>query len=111
MADVDGGAKAKKPLTKTELMGHLSEKTGLAKKDVQKVFEEFEKFVHSEMGAKGSGKVSLSGFVKFERKDVAAKPAREVRNPRTGEMMMSAPKPASKKVKASALKALKDSAK
>jgi len=52
--------------------------------------------------------VAISGFAKFARRDVAAKPKREVRNPATGEMMWAKPKPASKAVKITPLKAFKD---
>lgn len=52
--------------------------------------------------------VTISGFCKFARRDVAAKPKREVRNPATGEMMWAKPKPASKAVKVTPLKAFKD---
>jgi nucleoid DNA-binding protein len=52
--------------------------------------------------------VAISGFAKFSRRDVPAKPKREVRNPATGEMMWAKPKPASKAVKITPLKAFKD---
>lgn len=52
--------------------------------------------------------VAISGFAKFARRDVAAKPRREVRNPATGEMMWANAKPASKAVKITPLKAFKD---
>lgn len=52
--------------------------------------------------------ITISGFCKFARRDVAAKPKREVRNPATGEMMWAKAKPASKAVKVTPLKAFKD---
>jgi nucleoid DNA-binding protein len=56
----------------------------------------------------GGEPVAISGFAKFARRDVPAKPKREVRNPATGEMMWAKPKPASKAVKITPLKAFKD---
>ncbi len=52
--------------------------------------------------------VAISGFAKFARRDVPAKPRRLGRNPATGEEMMLAPKPASRSVKITPLKAFKD---
>jgi DNA-binding protein HU-beta len=52
--------------------------------------------------------VAISGFAKFARRDVPAKPRRMGRNPATGEEMMLAPKPASRSVKITPLKAFKD---
>jgi DNA-binding protein HU-beta len=52
--------------------------------------------------------VAISGFAKFARRDVPAKPARMGRNPATGEEMMLAPKAASRSVKITPLKAFKD---
>ncbi|MEX0663351.1 MAG: HU family DNA-binding protein [Acidimicrobiia bacterium] len=52
--------------------------------------------------------ITITGFAKFARRDVAAKPKRQVRNPATGETMWAKPKPASKAVKITPLKAFKD---
>lgn len=53
--------------------------------------------------------VNLGGFMKFTRKDTPAKPARDGINPFTKEPMRFAAKPASVTVRATPLKALKDS--
>jgi nucleoid DNA-binding protein len=52
--------------------------------------------------------VTLTNFCKFARKDVAAKPKRQVRNPATGETIWAKPKPASKAVRITPLKGFKD---
>ena len=52
--------------------------------------------------------VAITGFAKFARKDVPAKPRRKGRNPATGEEIMLNPKPASKSVRVTPLKAFKD---
>jgi nucleoid DNA-binding protein len=53
--------------------------------------------------------VTITNFCKFARKDVAAKPKHQGRNPFTGEEMTFKAKPASKSVRVSALKGFKDS--
>ena len=75
-------------MNKTELVAAIAEKTELSKKDAE---------------AKKGEKIQLVGFGTFE---VSERPAREGRNPRTGETMTIA---ASKAPKFKAGKALKDS--
>lgn len=70
----------------------------------RKVGEVFDTILDVIMDAMVSGdKVALSGFGTFEVKD---RPARQCRNPQTGETMMTKP---SKAPKFKAMKALKDS--
>ena len=88
-------------MNKTELVAAMAEKTGLSKKDAESALKAFIDTVTDEL--KADGKVQLVGFGTFE---VAERPAREGRNPRTGETMKIA---ASKTPKFKAGKALKDS--
>ena len=55
--------------------------------------------------------VTIPGFGKFYVRRVPAKPARQVRNPATGEMIMAGPKPATNKPKFRAGKMLKEAVK
>ncbi len=87
-------------MNKTELVATIAEKTELSKKDAEKALKAFTDVVAEEL-AKGE-KIQLVGFGTFE---VAERPAREGRNPRTGETMKIA---ASKTPKFKAGKALKD---
>jgi DNA-binding protein HU-beta len=87
-------------MNKTELVAAIAEKTGLSKKDAEKALKAFTEVVSEEL--KKGEKIQLVGFGTFE---VAERPAREGRNPRTGETM---PIPASKAPKFKAGKALKD---
>lgn len=87
-------------MNKTELVAAMAEKTGLSKKDAESALKAFIDTVTDEL--KADGKVQLVGFGTFE---VAERPAREGRNPRTGETMKIA---ASKSPKFKAGKALKD---
>ena len=87
-------------MTKKELVAAIAEDAGLKKADTEKMVDSFVKVVTDEL-TKGE-KVSLVGFGTFETAD---RPAREGRNPRTGENMAIA---ASKTPKFKAGKALKD---
>lgn len=70
-------------MTKTELVNFIAEETGLTKADTSRVLEAMMDGVIK--GLKDEGKVSLTGFCTFTAKD---KPAKEGRNPRTGEKVM-----------------------
>ena len=87
-------------MNKTELIAAIAAKADLSKKDAEKAVKAFTDAVAEEL-AKG-GKVQLVGFGNFE---VSERPAREGRNPRTGETMTIA---ASKTPKFKPGKALKD---
>ena len=87
-------------MNKNELVSSLADKTGLKKTEVEKVLKAFTDTVSDEL--KKGEKIQLVGFGTFE---VAERPAREGRNPRTGETMKIA---ASKAPKFKAGKALKD---
>ena len=83
-------------MNKNELVAKMAEKAGL-----EKALKAFTETVAEEL--KNGEKIQLVGFGTFE---VAERPAREGRNPRTGETMKIA---ASKSPKFKAGKALKDS--
>ena len=87
-------------MNKKELIAAVAEKAEISKKDAEKAVKAFTDAVAEEL-AKG-GKVQLVGFGNFE---VSERPAREGRNPRTGETMTIA---ASKTPKFKPGKALKD---
>ena len=87
-------------MNKTELIAAVAEKAEISKKDAEKAVKAFTDAVAEEL-AKG-GKDQLVGFGNFE---VSERPAREGRNPRTGETMTIA---ASKTPKFKPGKALKD---
>jgi nucleoid DNA-binding protein len=102
---------ARKPLTKTEIISTLMERTHLEKSQVSAVLEGLTVLIKE--GLEGPGSFTLPGLVKIDKKDVPAKPARTgVPNPfKPGELMDVAAKPASSKISVRALKQLKDMAK
>ena len=87
-------------MNKTELIAAVAEKAEISKKDAEKAVKAFTD-VGSEDLVNG-GKIQLVGFGTFE---VSERPAREGRNPRTGETMTIA---ATKTPKFKVGKALKD---
>ena len=87
-------------MNKTEFIAAVAEKAGISKKDAEKAVKAFTDVVSEELV--NGGKIQLVGFGTFE---VSERPAREGRNPRTGETMTIA---ATKTPKFKVGKALKD---
>ena len=87
-------------MNKTELVAAIAEKAQITRKDADAALKAFTDVV-SDVLKKGE-KIQLVGFGTFE---VSERPAREGRNPRTGETMTIA---ASKQPKFKPGKALKD---
>ena len=87
-------------MNKTELIAAMAEQAGISKKDAEKALKAFTDVVADEL--KKGETVQLVGFGTFE---VSERPAREGRNPQSGEVMNIA---ASKAPKFKAGKALKD---
>ena len=97
---------AKKPMSKSELMSHLAEKTNLRRKDVGAVFEELVTVIKRDIKG-GPGVFNLAGLMKIK---VVRKPATRARkgiNPFTKEEMVFKAKPARNVIKIQPLKALK----
>lgn len=102
-------AAKKKRLTKTQIITELSEQTELTKKQVSGVFDALSELVGKQLVGRGSpGEIVVPGLLKLVTVKKPATKKREGINPFTKEPITIAAKPASKKVKATALKALKD---
>jgi len=102
-------ANTKKPPTKSEIYAKIVDDTGLARKDVAAVFDSLNGQIKKNLGGRGGpGMFSVPGLLKMRVVKKPAKKARKGINPFTGEEMMFKAKPASKVVKISALKGLKD---
>ncbi len=99
---------AKKPPTKTEILNHISDETGLSRKDVSAVLESLNDLIAKNLKPRGAGIFNLPGLLKIK---VVKKPATKARkgiNPFTGEETVFKAKPARKAVKVLPLKGLKD---
>jgi len=100
----------KEALSKSGLVAHIAEATGVIAKDVRAVMAALESAVHGSVSKKGAGTFTLPGLLKITSVSVPAKPKRKGINPFTKEEQWFAAKPASVKVKVRPLKKLKDAA-
>jgi DNA-binding protein HU-beta len=97
-----------KPLSKSALLEAITNAVGedMSKKQVRLVMDTLVALGHREL--KKTGVFVLPGFAKFTVVKKPARPAREGINPFTKEMQKFPAKPASKGVRARAVKAVKD---
>ncbi|MGI9238214.1 MAG: HU family DNA-binding protein [Woeseiaceae bacterium] len=101
--------KSNKPPTKSEIYAKIVDDTGLSRKDVAAVFDSLNGQIKKNLGGRGApGIFTVPGLMKLRVVKKPARAARKGTNPFTGEEMMFKAKPASKVVKVSALKGLKD---
>ena len=103
-------ATLKAAMSKTQLLVELAENTELTKAQIASVLEELGVVIERHIKKRSVGKFTLPGLLKIQAvKKPARKAQKGVPNPfRPGETMDVAAKPASVKVKAMALKKLKD---
>lgn len=100
--------KAKKPLTKSELLNTLAERTDLTKQQLAGFFEEFGKMIEENLAEQGPGILNVPGLMKIRVQRKEATPERTGINPFTKEETVFKAKPARNVVKITPLKALKD---
>jgi nucleoid DNA-binding protein len=100
----------KETLSKSGLVAHLAEATGVVSKDVRAILAALEGAVAGSVHKKGAGSFTLPGLLKITAISVPAKPKRKGINPFTKEEQWFAAKPATVKVKIRPLKKLKDAA-
>ena len=100
----------KEALTKSGLVAHIAESTGVASRDVRAVLASLEGAVAGSVSKKGVGAFTLPGLLKITAVKVPAKPKRKGINPFTKEEQWFAAKPATTKLKVRPLKKLKDAA-
>jgi len=103
-------AKSTKSITKNEFFTHIAEKTEMKKADVAKVYEAMTEVIVKQLSSKGPGVVALPGLFKLKAKKIpAVKGGQKVPNRfKPGEFTVTKAKPASMKVSARPLKALKE---
>ena len=98
---------ASNKLTKAQFIAALAESAGLDKKTASNVLDALLDLVKKQL-SEGPGEVTVPGLVKFKAKVTPATQDREGVNPFTKEKMTIKGKPASKKIRASVVKPLKD---
>jgi nucleoid DNA-binding protein len=99
---------APKSRTKSQIVGHIADETGLTRKEVSSVFEAMSGLIKKDLGKRGPGIFNVMGMMKIRRVHKPAVKARRGTNPFTGEEMMFKAKPARNVIKVGALKSLKD---
>ena len=108
MAGKKTDAKKTTALSKSALLNAVVEASGdveVSRKQVKAIFDALVTLGHREL--KKNGLFTVPGFAKFRVVKKPATKAREGVNPFTGQKMMFKAKPASKKVRAVAMKSLK----
>jgi nucleoid DNA-binding protein len=95
-------------LTKAQFIAALAEGAGLDKKSVNNLFEALSELVKKQLRDGGPGEVVIPGLVKLKSKSTPATQDRQGVHPITKVPTMIKGKPASRKVRATPIKALKD---
>lgn len=98
----------KAALSKSALVAHLAETSGVVAKDVRSILLALEHAVAGSVSKKGAQSFTLPGLLKISVVNVPAKPRRKGINPFTKEEQWFAAKPATVKLKVRPLKKLKD---
>ena len=100
-------APAAKLRTKSEIYKVIAEHTGLARKEIQSVFDSLGMMLAADLGKRGPGVMQVPGLMKVVVKRMPAKKSRKGINPFTKEEMIFKAKPARNVVKVRPLQALK----
>ena len=100
----------KDTFTKASLATHVAERAGVEPKAAKAVLAALEDTILGSVHKKGAGEFTLSGLLKIVVQAVPAKKKRFGKDPFTGEDRWFPAKPASVRIKARALKKLKDAA-
>ena len=97
---------ASKRRSRGDVVRQIATGTGLKPRQVKEVFEGLQALMAADLGKKGPGEFNFNGLMKLRTVKKPATSARKGRNPFTGEEIMIKAKPASKKVRARALRSL-----
>lgn len=100
----------RKPPTKTQILAHVADETGLSRKDVGAVLDSLGGLIEKNIKPRSVGMFSLPGLMKIKIVKKKATKARKGINPFTGEETVFKAKPARRMVKILPLKGLKDMA-
>ena len=98
---------AGKRMTKAQIISELAQETELTKKQVQSVFDQMQSIIKRELGRRGPGEFVIPDMLKLKVRKTKAQKGKKFRNPATGEEIIK-DVPASKKLRATPLKKLKD---
>ncbi|MFP3637441.1 HU family DNA-binding protein [Paraburkholderia sp. SIMBA_054] len=107
---VVAGAPVKETFTKAALANHVAQAANVEPKAAKAVLAALEDTILGSVHKKGAGEFTLSGLLKITVQQVPAKKKRFGKDPFTGEERWFDAKPATVRIKARALKKLKDAA-
>jgi len=97
---------ASKRRSRGDVVKQIALATDLKTGKVKEVLTTLTSIMAADLGKKGCGEFNFNGLVKLRTVDKPATKARKGRNPFTGEEIMIKAKPASRKVRARALRTL-----
>ena len=97
-------------MSKAAMLTHLAQETGLTRVQVASVMSELEILIERHIKKRAVGEFSLLGLMKIRSVKRPATKQRMGRNPATGEEVVVAAKPATTRVRITALKRLKEMA-
>ena len=95
-------------MTKSQIVASLAESTGLTKKQVGSVMDEYDTLIQRSLKKRSVGEFTVPGMMKITTVSKPAKKARKGINPFTKEEQMFKAKPATMSVKVRPLKKLKE---
>ena len=95
-------------MTKPQFVAAMAERAGLDKRQVTAVFDALAALIKDQLGPNGPGELTVLNLLKLKVKETPAQPEGQKLNPFTKEMQTTKAKPASRKVKATPMKGLKD---
>ncbi|BFG80434.1 HU family DNA-binding protein [Paraburkholderia terrae] len=104
------GAPVKEKFTKASLAAHVAQAANVEPKAAKAVLAALEDIMLGSIHKKGAGEFTLSGLLKISVQQIPAKKRRFGKDPFTGEDRWFDAKPATVRIKARALKKLKDAA-
>ena len=95
-------------MTKTQILNEIATSTELSRAQVGAVLDELESLIERHIRKRAVGEFTLPGLLKIKAAKRPATKKRMGRNPATGEEIVIAAKPATTRVRVTALKKLKD---
>ena len=98
----------KTKMTKTAILNEIATNTNLSRAQVSSVMDELESVIERHIRKRAAGEFTLPGLLKIKAAKRPATKKRMGRNPATGEEIVIPAKPATTRVRVTALKKLKD---
>lgn len=102
------GAAVTKKMTKTGILNEIAQNTDLSRKQVDAVLGELENLIERHIKKRAVGEFTLPGLLKVRSVKRPATKKRMGRNPATGAEIVIPAKPATTRVRVTALKRLKE---